>query len=158
MNYTHKTGARIVAYIIDIILVGIVARIFSTLGIVSVGNVAGLNWIETVIVMGVYFVGFAYFNEGRTVGKILLNLEVSTVDITHPTRKDLIVRELLKSVLAPISWISALLIIFSGSHQGIHDMLTSTVTLPVGENNYNAPKTKSFEESKEKSDEFDYYE
>lgn len=135
MKYEHDLGLRAVAYIIDSIVIGIFSNIFS--GITRIGMTAWQTfsfrdlsdfWDEGVWFL-LYFVLFAVFNQGITIGKMATNQVVLTGDQTEVSKTNLIIRELIKVALMPIIMINFLIVLFREDNRSIHDMLTDTIVL-----------------------------
>ncbi len=129
MKREYSLGARIIAFIIDSLCYGVIGSLLSSIGIISYDKIGGLSYIETSIVMGIYFVAFAYYNNGITIGKMVMNLEITTADFEVATRREIVFREITKVLTMPLIVISFLLAVFTKRHQTIHDMLTNTISV-----------------------------
>lgn len=118
-------GSRFLAYFIDAILIGVVGSILAGMGI---GGSAG-TYIGSIAAGLVYYLAFAYFNEGITVGKMALKMVVKTDNGGDVDQKTIMVRELLKVVLMPIAFISFIICLVNEDKKSIHDMIVDTVVL-----------------------------
>lgn len=131
----HDFGNRAVAFIIDSIIVGIASSIlqaFINIGsgsgsFIGINVELGTNDLLTIVVYIVYFVYFASAQDGMTLGKQAMRVEIRFTDGTKMPSKKLVQRELLKAVLMPISIISLILVIFRDDNKSIHDIVMDTL-------------------------------
>lgn len=131
MQYRHSVGTRVLAFMIDTFILRAVTQVLLSFGLgITVqtffGEVETLTfWQETLLYI-VYFVGFAIFNKGLTVGKMVLKLKVTTSGYEDLDQNRLIVREIIKVVLMPISFVSFIVMMFHSQRKSIHDMIMNT--------------------------------
>ena len=127
-------GNRVIAFIIDSIIVGIISSILTSVyGVIAglptsfwIGSELGTEDVWTIITFAGYYVIFAITKQGRTFGKLAMNLEVRYDDDREIPQDKLIVRELLKSVLMPVSFISFLFVVFREDNKSLHDLVMDT--------------------------------
>ena len=139
MKYENKMGIRFVAFLIDIIILRILASILINLGLGVEYNIFGvvvkeLTYWQDLLLYLVYFVGFAVFMKGSTLGKMILGLKVLQTNYEELTDTKLIIREVVKALLMPISLVSFIVAAFSAENKSIHDLLLDSVV--VKELNY----------------------
>jgi uncharacterized RDD family membrane protein YckC len=159
MKYEHDLGNRAIAYIIDSLVIGVFSNLFS--GITKIGgniwfsfSLRNLSdfWDEGMWFL-LYFVLFAFFNKGITIGKMATNQVVLTGDKDEVSTTNLIIRESIKVVLLPIIFINFLIVAFREDNRSIHDMLTDTVVVQAIKG-----KPSQFEkETKQSQERDDYY-
>lgn len=131
----HSLRWRLLAYIIDMILIGILGNILMSIGIGGAIDYTdpmssiGSSTLPSMLAAAIYFVGFVFLNEGVTVGKMLCKLSIEEKGGMKMERNKLIIRELVKVVLSPISFISFIVCIFSEERYSIHDMIMSSVVV-----------------------------
>jgi uncharacterized RDD family membrane protein YckC len=93
---TRVTGRRIVQYIIDYVLAGIVPALAYWLFDSRAGSINGVRWLlATVIALAAYFaywVAIPYGNAGQTFGMKLLRLRVISTDGGRASMMQLFVR------------------------------------------------------------------
>ena len=135
MIVTHDFGSRAIAFLIDSLIVGVGVSILTTIfgalrgfpgGFVDVFRIGTDDW-WSVIVFAAYYIVFAVTKEGRTFGKLAMNLVVRYDDETKMSQNDLIVRELIKAALMPIAFISMLFVVFRDDNKAIHDLIHDTM-------------------------------
>lgn len=74
------TGARAVAMLIDLIILGVINGVI----IVALGeDLAMLANIAAIVVFGVYFVGLTQYTDGQTVGKMAMSIKVVALDASN---------------------------------------------------------------------------
>lgn len=134
MKYDHSLGSRFVAFMIDMLIIGSVGSFLANLGIGEAILFMGKTfhsltfWQDTLLYI-VYFVGFAIFNNGVTFGKMVMRLKVMTDRYEEIPQNRLIVREFLKIVTFPISFISFIIAALRPERKSIHDMVMNTVVV-----------------------------
>lgn len=112
---------RLLAYIIDAIVLGIVGSILSAILDPSVAYVAGL------VVWVAYLIGTSSAFNGATLGKKILGMRVVTVDGAVPDVKTLVLRYLLGYLVSAfILYIGFIMIGFDANKQGLHDKIART--------------------------------
>lgn len=128
---THCMFKRFVAYLIDGILIGAVGSVLAGLGIGGQADVTNIfavsNYIGSYLAALLYYLAFAYFNNGVTVGKMVFKLSVRSSEGGKLDRNKLLVREAVKVLLLPITFISWIVCLVNDKRQSIHDMILGTV-------------------------------
>jgi uncharacterized RDD family membrane protein YckC len=123
-------GKRFVAYLIDGILIGVVGSILGGLGIGGTADPSNLfdvtNYIGSYLSALIYYLAFAYFNNGVTVGKMVFKLSIKS-DGGSLDKSKLMIREALKVLLMPIVLISFIVCLVNDDRKSIHDLLVNTV-------------------------------
>ena len=117
MVYDNKLGIRLVAFIIDYLCLQIVSTFLINLGLgVTITfldmEFTFLTYWQLLLMYIIYFVGFALFNNGVTIGKMIIGLKVVKADYTKLSSNKLLIREIVKAVFMPISLISFIVAIF----------------------------------------------
>ena len=120
---------RLIAYIIDTIIVGIIVGIFTGIGMVIDPNQQGAYFVLVAIgaVIAILYYAILWSSSGQTLGKKLVGVKVVTDDGTPPG----FFRALLRLLIG--YWISALIIflgflwvIWDANKQGWHDKIFGT--------------------------------
>lgn len=127
-------GNRIVAFIIDSVIVGIIAAIVQAFLSIRAGgpffvnvNISvGADDLVSIVIYALYYLYFASQKDGITFGKQVMNLEVRYTNGAKIPRNKLIERELLKAVLMPISIVSLILVLIRDDKKSIHDIVVDT--------------------------------
>lgn len=167
MNYEYSLGSRVLAFLIDMFILGIISTFLISLGLGTVVEylpelqIKTLNYWQEMLLYIIYFVGFAVFNNGITIGKMLLKLKVTGPGHEKLEQNRLIFREIIKCFLMPISFISFIIVLLKEDKKSIHDMIMNTyVVKPVKEvkDPYNLRQDKYKEMRKEDVLHEDYYE
>jgi uncharacterized RDD family membrane protein YckC len=131
MKRDYSMGSRFLAYLIDGILIGILGGILARMGIGGSSStlLSAGNYIGSIASALVYYLAFAYFNEGKTVGKIVLKMDIKTETGAKLEQKELMIRELLKVILMPIALISFIVCLVNDKKQSVHDMIAKTIVI-----------------------------
>ena len=135
MKLEHNIGFRIIAYIIDFVLVmviGLILGILFEFGVLQTGDGGfffHMSLWETTLVASAYFIGFALINKGKTVGKILTNIEIYDGNVKELSTSNLVVREAIKVLLLFPSIISFLFVVIRKDNRSIHDILVHSQVL-----------------------------
>ena len=126
---------RTFAYLIDGFVIGALSGFLFRLGIgaaidfsISMGNVYD-RLVPSMISAGIYFLLFAYFNEGRTFGKALLHLQIESLDGGQLDREKMMFREGLKVILLPLSVFSFIICFFNQNRSSLHDLIMNTIVI-----------------------------
>lgn len=133
--YKKSIGYRLLAYIIDYLMIFILGGIlYALVGFGTFTSSAGsfnfsLNWYEIIITSLIYFISFAIFNQGKTIGKLVTGVEIRDSNLHSVENKTLIIRELIKSVLAVISLISFIVVLVRSDRKSLHDLVVDTVVI-----------------------------
>jgi len=106
-------GTRIINFIIDIIVIGIISRIMET-----ILDFNSLNIVFYTVYVIYYFIFEAY--NGRTIGKLITGTIVVDMDNLKPSVGRIALRTILR--LNPFDGISYLF----GQEQGGHDLISKT--------------------------------
>ena len=135
---TRVTGKRIVQYIVDIILYGIVASLLSFALNRGHGGVAAVLLIILVLlhrlvlpVLGVY----PFARNGQTIGMSLLGLRVISADGGPASLDRLFVRSILILLFGPIAWLVGIITMMCSRYRqrvGDHMAKTMVVNASVG--------------------------
>ncbi|AIO19225.1 RDD family protein [Candidatus Izimaplasma bacterium HR1] len=135
MNYETKLGIRVGAFILDMLVISAISSLLTNLGLgveyeVFPGVVIkDLTIWQSFLLYAIYFVGFAVFNNGITVGKMVTNLKVKDVGYNELPQNKIIFRETIKAILMPISFISFIVAVLREDNKSIHDMIFDTVVV-----------------------------
>jgi|GEM_PF-1223166 len=167
MKYEHRVGARLIAFIIDMIIMGLLLSLASLLfglghyeqTVFGTTTIVYTYW-EYSLIYALYYVFFAVAYNGKTLGKMALKLSVRQGNLETVPRQTLIIREVVKVLLMPISFIEFLFVLFRQDHKSIHDILTDTITLGTFNPNrsfYDPDEFKTYKEDK-KNRKYDVFE
>jgi|ERR1700722_1961718 uncharacterized RDD family membrane protein YckC len=136
---TRVTGKRIVQYIVDIILYGIVASLLSFALNRGHGGVAAVLLIILVLVdIAWYFLYWAYIpfaRNGQTIGMSLLGLRVISADGGPASLARLFVRSIFIVLFGPIAWLVGIITMMCSRYRqrvGDHMAKTMVVNARVG--------------------------
>jgi uncharacterized RDD family membrane protein YckC len=137
-NELAGLGQRLIALIIDGIILGIIGFIVNLLPGMTTTQVIGEQTITTSTGLGsiiTFIIGIAYyailFNmwNGQTVGKKLLGIRVVKVDGSPVTAVTAIIRYIGYAINTFILMLGWILAIFDSKHQGVHDKLAGTIVV-----------------------------
>lgn len=134
MRFENRLFRRVIAFIVDLLVLQILSTILINLGLGIKYTIFGIEIIEltywqNLLLYLVYFVGFALFNKGVTIGKMLLGIKVLQGNYEYLSDSKLIIREVIKSVFMPISFVSFIVAVFSSENKSIHDLLIDSVVV-----------------------------
>src|ERR1700722_15481715 len=134
---TRVTGKRIVQYIVDIILYGIVASLLSFALNRGHGGVAAVLLIILVLVdIAWYFLYWAYVpfaRNGQTIGMSLLGVRVISRDGGPASLMQLFIRSILLVLFTPMSLLVGIItMMFSRYRQRVGDHLAKTMVVRAG--------------------------
>lgn len=136
-NAAAGFGTRWAAYVIDCLLVGILSCFVTVPAAVSALFSSQSVWNRQVLfdltvcaivvyaIRAVYFVIFTYAF-GKTPGKMLLRIQVESVDGKKLTFVNVLFRETVGRFLSGILYIGYLLALAGKEHYALHDMLCDT--------------------------------
>ncbi len=167
MYHKHSVGSRLVAFLIDMLIIGTISTFLVSLGVGSEVEylpgftVKTLTYWQDMLLYVVYFVGFAIFNGGITIGKMVLKLKITSSGYEKLDQNKLIIREIIKCFLMPISLISFIIVILKSDRKSIHDMIMNTyVVKEVKEvsDPYNLQRNNFHKQQKDDVLRDDYYE
>ena len=126
-------GDRIVAFILDVMLMGVVAIIIGMM----LSNLQLESWLMMTIYIPMMFYSFAfeYFGEGQTPGKRVMNIKVVKLDGSTPTLGGYLLRWLFRVIdiwLYPIMFAPAVIsIIATKNGQRIGDLAAGTTVIKI---------------------------
>ncbi|WP_421995077.1 RDD family protein [Reyranella sp.] len=127
---------RLVAYIIDAILLGIVASVIAA--IVGVDMMSDdLENYDPTFNLVTFVIGWLYFalmessERGATVGKMAMGLRVVTSDFQRLSFLNATGRYFAKILSAIIFCIGFIMIAFTERKRGLHDMIAGTLVIKV---------------------------
>lgn len=133
--YKKSIGLRLIAYIIDFLLLyilgGILHVIFGlgTLRSTSTSFNFSLNWFELFIVAFIYFMLFAILTNGKTIGKLITKVEIRNNNLELVERKTIILREFIKSLFILFSIISFIVVLVREDRKSLHDLVVDTIVI-----------------------------
>jgi uncharacterized RDD family membrane protein YckC len=135
-NETKITGRRVVQYIIDYILAGIIPGLAYWLFDRNNGSIHGFGWlIATVISLAVYFlywVVLPYGHRGQTFGMRLLRIHVIGKDGTKASMAQLFIRGIFLIIDTLVFGLVGFITILCSRHrQRIGDHAARTVVVPA---------------------------
>lgn len=132
MYYENKLSRRFVAFFIDIFLLSMLSTFLISLGLgEDIELIFGITtrsltfWQETLLYT-IYFVGFVLFNNGVTIGKSVMKLSIKGKEFGELSQNRMIVREVVKVFLLPISFISFIVCLLRPDNKSLHDMIMNT--------------------------------
>lgn len=120
---------RLVAYIIDAIIVGIIGSIFSGIGVAIDPERSGAYFIFALIgtIIGLLYYAILWSSSGQSLGKKLVNVKVVTDDGTPPGFFRALLRALIGyPISALIIFLGFLWVIWDANKQGWHDKIFGT--------------------------------
>lgn len=132
MYYERRIASRFVSYFIDAIIIGIVGSILMSLGLGDTYMIANIEvttlpYWQNMLVLMVYYVGFAVFNEGVSIGKLVTGIRITDVNHNPLPQNMLILRAFIKSILIPIGVISFIILLVRDDKRTIHDLFVGSV-------------------------------
>ncbi|MDF2700855.1 MAG: hypothetical protein K0Q49_2418 [Haloplasmataceae bacterium] len=133
--FKKSLGLRLLAYIIDYILIFVIAGIlyylfdFGTLKTEGFSFEYSMNFIELAIVSLIYYMPFAFFASGNTTGKMCTGITIRKPDLSLVDKKTILFRELIKAVLNWVGIISFIFVLFRSDRKSIHDLLVDTIVV-----------------------------
>jgi uncharacterized RDD family membrane protein YckC len=127
---------RLVAYIIDAILLGILGGVLASIFGVSLMQTDWEHYDPTLNLVS-FAIGWLYFallessERGATVGKMAMGLRVVTSDLQRLSFMNATGRYFAKILSAIILGIGFLMIAFTDRKRGLHDMIAGTLVIKV---------------------------
>ncbi len=133
---TRVTGRRIVQYIVDYILAGIVPALAYWLFDTNARSIYGFRWVvATIIALAAYFlywVAIPYWSGGQTFGMKLFRLRVISKDGSPASKAQLFVRAIFLIVDTLVFGIVGLITILASQYrQRVGDHVARTVVVPA---------------------------
>lgn len=124
----YSMGSRFLAWFLDGLVIGVLSGILSSMGLGGGSFLVG-SLVGSVGSALIYYLAFAYFNEGKTVGKIVFKMKI-TDDSGNPLeQKELMIREGCKALLSPLAFISFIIAVISDEKKSIHDMIAKSIVV-----------------------------
>lgn len=164
---------RFVAYLVDSLVVSIVAGIFSFATIrpsfeFGFNIEFGMQYVDEIVFFAIYYIGFVFYNGGQTLGKLATNQKIVTVSGEKLDRNKLLLREIMKVLFLPIAGISFLFALFRDDNKTLHDLLVDTIVVVEEQTKKEPPKKPEQRQQEDEDDPFkdvykndrkdDYYE
>lgn len=119
-------GYRLVAYLIDALILGVVRFILSLLfGVSFLDNDRDLLWFDSIFNF-MYFIVLESSSRQATYGKRFMNLRVVDENGDRISLGKAVVRNLSKIISAFILLIGFIMIAFDSRKQGLHDKIAGT--------------------------------
>tara|TARA_B100001146_G_scaffold213216_1_gene213399 strand:+ start:44337 stop:44774 length:438 start_codon:yes stop_codon:yes gene_type:complete len=127
---------RILAYVLDGLIIGVVSSLFDSLMTPFLSPVS-FDWLGIAIVLNVeflllfyllYFILFDVLNNGITVGKAITGIRVVVDEPGSITTKQHILRTLLKMISVLFSFIAFIVFILTPQWT-LHDSVMNTITV-----------------------------
>ncbi len=137
-SYNAGFGIRFAAYMVDLLLVGIVTGIFKitawSISLVNPDNILNrqLLFDKTGTAIVAYLISVVYFicttyTSGRTIGKMIFKLKVVSVDEDGMNLWDICYRETVGRYLSTVVfYLGYLIVLGSKDKQALHDILADT--------------------------------
>lgn len=125
-------GVRLVATLIDSILLGLVQWVIGVLLKIPLGE-NGINFASVIA----FLISIGYYvvyqqKQGQTIGKKVMKIKVITLDGNTPTMFTFFLREVIgKLISAIILLIGYLMVLWDGKKQALHDKIASTYVVYV---------------------------
>jgi uncharacterized RDD family membrane protein YckC len=128
---------RVVAYIIDAILLGVVGGVLFSLFGIPITEPTELENYDPTINLVSLVIGWLYFalmessERGATVGKMAMGLRVVTSDGQRLSFMNATGRYFAKFISAIILFIGFIMIAFTDKKRGLHDIIAGTLVIKV---------------------------
>lgn len=131
MGETNCIGRRIVAFVVDWFVIGLIVSALLFLNVLeSKTSIEGVtNVLGYYVVFLLYFAIFALFNHGKTIGKMVLQLELLTSELNYVSIPKLLLRVVAKVFFLPISIVSLVLCFVNEEQKSLHDILAGTIVV-----------------------------
>ncbi len=151
--YKKTIGMRLIAFLIDFLIayVGVGLILHATVGLGTVTRTDdgvtksvffSLNFYEIMIVVVIYYLIFAIIFNGKTIGKFITRVEIRRMDLEKVEKRDIILREFMKSLLILISLVSFILVLARGDRKSLHDLMADTIVVrKTRKSDFIEPKT-----------------
>lgn len=141
--YKKSIGLRLVAFIIDILMIYVLAIImyfifgFGELITNATGFQYNLNLFELTLASFIYFLLFALIAKGKTIGKLITRVEIRGNNFQEMPLNKIILREVIKSVLIIINFISFIVLLVNNDRKSIHDLIVDSIVVrKINRNDY----------------------
>ncbi len=120
---------RIIAWLIDIILLGIYSAVIASI----FGGVSVMMYLLVSLVVAFYHLVMEIFNEGQSVGKMVLKLRVVSIQGMAPSLQDSFLRWIFRLIDIPLTLgsLGMLSILTSTKSQRIGDLLARTTVISL---------------------------
>lgn len=133
--YKKSIGLRIVSFIIDVLMIYLLALImyfifgFGELLSNATGFQYNLNVFELTFASFIYFLLFALIAKGKTIGKLITRVEIKGNNFQEVPLNKIIFREVIKSLLIIINFISFIVLLVTKERKSIHDLIVDTIVV-----------------------------
>ena len=133
-NFYAGFWTRVVAFLIDLIVVYATASLLNTLSFGLLNKqidfpILGEESLSYVIVIFTYFIAMTYFFS-QTLGKIIMKIKVETNKGEKLSFADVVYRELLGRLLTIfLVYLPYLAVAFTNKKKGLHDFIADTVVV-----------------------------
>lgn len=133
MGETNCVGLRTVAFLIDWAIVATIINFIYFLAgkeQFSEYDIAGVTeFLGYYVFFFLYSVLFSLINRGRTIGKLIVNLEVNTVEGSEVLKSKAVLRSLIKTLILPIFPLSFVILWTNIERRTIHDIILGTIVV-----------------------------
>lgn len=129
---------RLVAFAIDMLIISSVESIFRNIMSFDMeleSGINGPNILHWVLILA-YFTLLTYFNNGQTLGKMIMNIRVVSLDGERPSLSQIVSRETFGRYVQNKFVILYIIIGFSPMKQSLMDMLCDTAVIKNDEYEY----------------------
>ena len=133
-NFYSGFWVRLIAYIIDLIVVAALAGLLNTYSFGLLNRelyfpILGEEGLSYVVVMFSYFILMTYYFS-QTLGKMIMKIKVETNKGTKLKLSDVLYREVIGRLLATALFnIPYIAVIFTDKKKGLHDYIADTVVI-----------------------------
>jgi yteJ like protein len=129
---------RLVAFAIDMLIINSVENILKNTILFNIDLEGGVNEFTILrwILVLAYFTLLTYFNEGQTLGKMIMNIRVVSLDGESLSLSQVVSRETFGRYVQNKFIILYIIIGFSPMKQSLMDMLSDTAVIKNGEYEY----------------------
>ena len=129
---------RLVAFIIDMLVISSVERILQSIigfGIEETATISAASIVHWVLIL-LYFTLFTYLSNGQTLGKMVMNIRVVSLDGNKLSLSQVVSRETFGRYVQNKFLILYIIIGFSPMKQSLMDMLCDTAVIKNKEFSY----------------------
>ena len=142
---------RLLAFVIDLILISAINRIISNMFNPDIEIILGISLGVIVywIICLVYFTLLTFFNNGQTLGKMITNIRVVSLNGEKADLWQIVSRETFGRYVQNKFVVLYLIIGFAPMKQSLADILSDTVVIRDNVNSYLLKKDKSNSENLE---------
>lgn len=126
-------GQRFLAYLIDIILISAIRSVilssYELVGLSNSGANFGLFSLTGALIYFSYFILLTKYNQGQTIGKMILGLRVLLLSGAPLTWSDVLYRELISRYIQKKIKLLYFLLFFTKRKQTMADLISDTVVI-----------------------------